>query len=208
MIEVVTWSNAHVFGDALAQHHRLRHRCFIERNGWTVPNHDGMEYDQYDTPAAVYLIRRDEGLRRVLGVARLIPTTRPYMLKELWPELLGTDVPASARVWEATRFGIDDEIAPDLKRRVAAEIVLGCLEFGVMSDIDRYLVLMPQLIIRRTIGGAGCDYRFLGESRNLAAYPVAAAEVSVSPEALLRARAKAGLTGDILIRHQDVREAA
>lgn len=208
MIEVVTWSNAHVFGDALAQHHRLRHRCFIERNGWTVPTHDGMEYDQYDTPAAVYLIRRDDSLRRVLGVARLIPTTRPYMLKELWPDLLGADVPGSARVWEATRFGIDDDIAPDLKRRVAAEIVLGCLEFGVMNGIDRYLVLMPQLIIRRTIGGAGCDYRFLGESRNLAAYPVAAAEVSVSQEALSRARVKAGLADDILIRHDAMREAA
>lgn len=208
MIEVVTWANAHVFGDALAQHHRLRHKCFIERNGWAVPSHDGMEYDQYDTPAAVYLIRRDDSMKRVLGVARLIPTTRPYMLKELWPELLAGDVPASSRVWEATRFGIDDEIAPDLKRRVAAEIVLGCLEFGIVNGIDRYLVLMPQLIIRRTIGGAGCDYRFLGASRDLAAYPVAAAEVGVTHDALLRARAKAGLPGDILIHTHDLREAA
>ena len=36
---------------------RLRHRLFVERNGWQVPSHDGMEYDQFDTPAAVYLVR-------------------------------------------------------------------------------------------------------------------------------------------------------
>ena len=39
----------------------------------------GMEYDQYDTPAATYFVWQDgEGVVR--GVARVIPTDRPYML--------------------------------------------------------------------------------------------------------------------------------
>lgn len=207
MIEVVTWANSHAFGDSLAAHHRLRHKCFVERNGWSVPSHDGMEYDQFDTPAATYLIHRRPG-GPVNGVARLIPTTRPYMLKELWPDLLGDDVPVSPKVWEATRFGIDDDLEPAAKRRVAAEIVLGCLEFGQAMGIDRYLVLMPHLIIRRTIGGAGCNYRFLGESRNLADYPVAAAEIEVSEQALASARAKCGVHGSVLRRHDRAAEAA
>ncbi|MCA1908552.1 MAG: hypothetical protein LDL39_09340 [Magnetospirillum sp.] len=207
MIEVVTWANSHVFGDSLAAHHRLRHKCFVERNGWSVPSHDGMEYDQFDTPAATYLIHRHPG-GPVNGVARLIPTTRPYMLKELWPDLLGGDVPVSPKVWEATRFGIDDDLEPAAKRRVAAEIVLGCLEFGQSMGIDRYLVLMPHLIIRRTIGGAGCNYRFLGETRNLADYPVAAAEIEVSEQALTSARAKCAVPGSVLRRHDRAAEAA
>lgn len=207
MIEVVTWANSHVFGDSLAAHHRLRHKCFVERNGWSVPSHDGMEYDQFDTPAATYLIHRHPG-GAVNGVARLIPTTRPYMLKELWPDLLGGDVPVSPKVWEATRFGIDDDLEPAAKRRVAAEIVLGCLEFGQSMGIDRYLVLMPHLIIRRTIGGAGCNYRFLGETRNLADYPVAAAEIEVSEQALASARAKCAVPGSVLRRHDRAAEAA
>lgn len=207
MIEVVNWANSHAFGDSLAQHHRLRHKCFVERNGWSVPSHDGMEYDQFDTPAATYLIHRDAG-QAVRGVARLIPTTRPYMLKELWPDLLGGDVPVSPQVWEATRFGIDDDLDPATKRKVATEIVLGCLEFGLSLGVDRYLVLMPHLIIRRTIGGAGCAYRFLGESRTLADYPVAAAEIEVSPQALASARAKIGIVGSVLRRHAVAAEAA
>lgn len=207
MIEVVNWGNSHAFGDSLAAHHRLRHKCFVERNGWSVPNHDGMEYDQFDTPAATYLIHR-HGNGPVQGVARLIPTTRPYMLKELWPDLLGGDVLVSPQVWEATRFGIDDDLEPAVKRRVAAEIVLGCLEFGMSMGINRYLVLMPHLIIRRTIGGAGCNFRFLGETRALADYPVAAAEIEVNAQALASARAKIGFHGSLLRRHDQAAVAA
>jgi acyl homoserine lactone synthase len=200
MIEVVNWSTSHLFGDAIAQQHRLRHRLFIERNGWDVPTHDGMEYDQFDTPAANYLIHRGEG-GRVQGVARLIPTTRPYMLKELWPEMLEGDVPTHPSVWEATRFGIDESLEPAVKRRIAAEIVLGCLEYGLSMGVERYLVLMPALIIRRTIRGAGCEVRFLGQSRELAEYPVSAAEIRVTPQALASARARAGIDWPIIMDH-------
>lgn len=186
---------------------RLRHRLFVERNGWQVPSHDGMEYDQFDTPAAVYLVRRDPA-GVVGGVARLIPTHRPYMLKELWPDMLDGDVPTTPAVWEATRFGIEDSLEPADKRRIASEIVIGCLEYGVMMGIERYLVLMPPLIIRRTIGGAGCEVRFLGQSRELAAYPVAAAEIRVSPEALARARARAGIEYDVIRQTTITKEAA
>jgi len=207
MIDVVTWGTAHLYGDAMAQQHRLRHRLFVERNGWKVPSHDGMEYDQFDTPAAVYLVRRDNA-GVVGGVARLIPTNRPYMLKELWPDMLEGEVPATPSVWEATRFGIEDTLEPAAKRRIAAEIVIGCLEYGMMLGIERYLVLMPPLIIRRTIGGAGCEVRFLGQSRELAAYPVAAAEIRVSPEALAAARARAGIDHEVIRHNAITKEAA
>ncbi len=54
MIDVLTWENAHFYGSALASQHRLRYRLFVERQGWDVPCYQGMEYDQFDTPAAVY----------------------------------------------------------------------------------------------------------------------------------------------------------
>lgn len=208
MIEVVNWANSHAFGDSLAAHHRLRHKCFIERSGWDVPSHDGMEYDQFDTPAAIYLIRR-EAAGPVQGVVRLLPTTRPYMLQELWPDLLAGDVPSSPQVWEATRFGVDDDLEPPLKRRVALELVAGCLEFGQAQGIERYLVLSQQMILRRTIAAAGCAIRLLGESHTLASYPVVAAEIQVNAAALASARAKTGLHGSILRQHgADAAEAA
>ena len=59
MIDCVNLSTAHFFGDALAAQHRLRHRVFIERQRWNVLWWDGMEFDQFDTPATTYFIWRD-----------------------------------------------------------------------------------------------------------------------------------------------------
>ena len=89
MIDCVTWETAHLFGEAWISHHRLRHRLFVERQGWEGPTHNSLEYDQFDTPAAVYLLWRDEA-GQARGVTRLIPTERPYMLKEIWPDMVDT----------------------------------------------------------------------------------------------------------------------
>lgn len=63
MLDCLTWGTAHHFGDALAGQHRLRYRVFVQRAGWKVPHFNGMEWDQYDTPAAHYLVWRDQGWR-------------------------------------------------------------------------------------------------------------------------------------------------
>ena len=83
----LNWETAHLHGEAWIAHHRLRHRLFVERRGWDLPTHRGMEYDEFDTPAAWYLLWLD-GQGETRGAVRLLPTTRPYMLQTLWPQLL------------------------------------------------------------------------------------------------------------------------
>ena len=75
----VTWATAHQHGEAWISHHRLRYRMFVERQKWSVPNYQEIEYDEFDTPAATYILAVDEQYR-ALGATRLIPTTRPYMV--------------------------------------------------------------------------------------------------------------------------------
>lgn len=203
MVDVVTWENAHLHGSALVSHHRLRYRVFVERQHYDVPSYHGMEYDQYDTPAAVYLLPRGRD-GRVCGTTRLIPTTRPYMIKQLWPDLVqGHDLPSAPEVWEATRFGVEPNLSPTERNRVTGEIVLACLEFGLMQGIRRYLVLMPVPIISRVIGGAGCTYAYLGEPRTLGRHRVAVASVDVSAEILREARRRLNAPEPVLNYHQD-----
>lgn len=207
MIRAVSWSNAHLHGPAFASHHRLRYRVFIEGEGYSVPHCDGMEYDQFDTPGAVYLIWCD-GRGEARGAARLLPTTRPYMIQSLWPELVGDAPPVSPRTWEATRFAVDPTLDDATRRRVAGEIVLGCLEFGLAAGIDEYLVVMARAVVRRTIGGLGCNVRFLGSSDHIGRYPVSAASVGVSAEALREARLRTGIASPILFSSEDQARAA
>lgn len=51
---------------------------------------------------------RDE-VGDVCGCARLLPTTRPYLLSEVFPQLLNSALsPSSPEVWELSRFAAVD----------------------------------------------------------------------------------------------------
>jgi acyl homoserine lactone synthase len=90
-------------GNALAQY---RHEIFVRQLGWRLPMaDDGLERDQYDHDDTVYVVGRDEA-GSICGCARLLPTTQPYLLKDLFPFLLAEGMPApeSPGVWELSRF--------------------------------------------------------------------------------------------------------
>ena len=198
MLDCVTWETSHKFGDALVAHHRLRHRVFVERHGWNVPSHNGMEYDQFDTPAAVYLVWRDE-TNEARGAARLIPTDRPYMLRELWPHLVTErPLPVSPKVWEGTRLCVDRGVPGRVRRRIIGELLAGCLEYGLLVGIDYYLIVAPLTVLTRTYRVAGCSIEVLGPEADIEGHIVAAAACEVSGDILSNVRRNNGLNGPVL----------
>ncbi|HEX8166320.1 MAG TPA: acyl-homoserine-lactone synthase [Beijerinckiaceae bacterium] len=147
MIEAFSLSTAHLFQDALASQARLRHRVFVEGRRLPHPSFDGMEYDEFDTPAAVYLVWRDPDLV-VRGLVRLLPTTRPYMLRSCWPHLVEDgDLPSSADVWEITRVCVDRSVEPSIRRKILPELLCGAGEYfeahGVRTMVG---VTRPHLV--------------------------------------------------------------
>jgi acyl homoserine lactone synthase len=87
---------------------RYRHKVFIEKLGWQLNCHDLLENDQFDRPDTVYVIAKNES-GDIAGIARLLPTTRPYLLGDVFPQLLnGSKPPASEDVWELSRFAAVD----------------------------------------------------------------------------------------------------
>lgn len=206
MIDCVNLETAHFFGDAIASQHRLRQRIFIEKQGWEIPTYHGMEFDQYDNPAATYLIWRDEsGAAR--GVSRLYPTSLPYMLKNTWPDMVTKcPLPASDEVWEGTRFGIDHSLPADLRKRVLGELICAYLEFGVLHGIKQIIGVMPIIVWKAVFGRSGWPYEFLGESRKINGDKVAAGRVDVSRENLMRVRQRTGINHPVLRTAQTILE--
>lgn len=165
MIDCFTYETAHLFGDALASQFRLRHKVFVQRQQWGVPNWRGMEYDQYDTPAAVYCVWRDDDAQ-VRGVARLAPTTIPYMIKDLWPDMVTEGaLPECPEIWESTRLGIDHDLPKDLRRRILSELILGYMEASLLNDVKGLIGIAYSWCWEHSFGSQGWPVRRLGPSR-------------------------------------------
>lgn len=85
-----------------------RHQVFVEQLGWPLHTESGMESDQFDRSDTVYVIAQDAH-NHITGCARLLPTTGPYLLRDVFPQLLnGLPPPRSPDVWELSRFAAMD----------------------------------------------------------------------------------------------------
>lgn len=131
---VLTFSNIHRYGDLFGAYMRARKQVFVDRLNWTLPTTDGMEFDQYDTPFARWVVIHEFG--EVLAGVRLLPTTarvglHSYMLRDAQLGLLPdipTDVlffkaPVHDRIWEATRLFITDAVPSHRRHAVQAELM-------------------------------------------------------------------------------------
>jgi acyl homoserine lactone synthase len=197
MIDAITLENAHLAGAALPSAHRLRYRIFVERQKYATPHGRGMEWDQFDTPLAVHLIWRDEqGEAR--GVARLLPTTHPYMIKELWSHVVPKfALPCAPDVWEITRFGVDRRLGPR-RRQVFGELVGALFDYGLSHGIARYLCLTPLTVIENALLAAGCEVEILCPPTELGGIPSIVAQFPVTPENAERVRRHHGVAADLV----------
>lgn len=193
----INWETAHLYGETWISHHRLRYRLFVERQGWDVPTVRKLEHDEFDTPAAQYLVWTDDA-GEVRGVVRLLPTSRPYMLKKLWPDLVFGDLPNSNFVWEATRFGCEYSLGPSTRRKAVAEMLCAMQEFGLMREIKLYLAVMPVRLLKSVVVKAGCRVSILGPPRLIGRFPTIAAYLTVSGDVLAELRRRAAIGGPVL----------
>lgn len=137
-----------------------RYRVFVEKLGWELQCEAGLEYDQFDRDDTVYVVAQDDD-GDIIGMARLLPTTRPYLLGEVFPQLMnGLPIPQTEDVWELSRF-----VALDFK----AEATTGSMQFSspvavglVQQSIDvamrngaKKLITVSPLGVERLLRKAG-----------------------------------------------------
>lgn len=191
--------NAHQYGDIMSLQYKFRYKVFAERQHYAVPVYKGMEYDTYDTPATVYFTwQNEEG--EVMGVSRVKPTDRPYMIKDIWPELVkNIEMPESIKVWESSRFGIDKCLDKSIKKEIAGALVCANLEFGLLNGIDYYVGVMHPRIWKAVFEDSGWPVEFLGDVTKIeGGDKVVAAKMPVSFKNLANVRKVMGFTHPVL----------
>src|SRR5947209_11257592 len=103
MAVLITKENANLHRDLIEEVYRFRHRFFVEHMRWeNLRRPDGREIDSFDGPDAVHIVHKDD--TGVFIYTRLLPTTGPHLLQDVYPEILqGNVAPQGPDVWEWTR---------------------------------------------------------------------------------------------------------
>lgn len=139
MIHVIKAANSAAYAPLLRDMHRDRKRVFVDRFGWDVPVVDGeLEIDRFDTGEAVYLVAASpEG--RHWGSTRLLPSTAPHILGDLFPELAAGDPPRGPGIWETTRLVYSPDIRDmALLERIRLTLRAGMIEFALATGIEAF----------------------------------------------------------------------
>lgn len=115
-----------------------RKSVFVDLLKWDVPVlADKYEVDQFDDDHAIYLILTDTHGGH-LGSARLLPTTRPHILDDLYPFLCEDDVPTGPTTFEITRFCLDRCVRAAERRAVRNTLVRALVDHALAYGITNY----------------------------------------------------------------------
>jgi len=195
MLQVISGADRRRRKALLDQMHRDRKRVFVDKLGWRVPVvDDEYEIDQFDSDAAIYLIATDE-VGGHIGSVRLLPTSGPHLLADVFPHLCERGVPRGPDIWEITRiFTAPGQPDP---RSVRRELVLGMVEFAVINGIRRFTCLthVPYL---SSVLAVGWDCEPLGLPQPDGEVMLGAVVIDITAETLAMMRQRRGVQGSVL----------
>jgi N-acyl-L-homoserine lactone synthetase len=151
---------------------RYRHRVFVQHLGWSLPDASGeTEWDCFDRPDTVYVLALSAA-GSLRGCARLLPTTRPYLLGEVFPQLLdGQPAPHDEDTWELSRFAAVDLAAAPLHGHTlgspqALDLLLAAMREAANRGASALISVSPTAI-QRILRKGGFKFSPLGQTHNV-----------------------------------------
>ncbi len=168
----LSFENMHVHGELFANLLRARRESFIVRNNWDLPEANGMEYDQYDTPASRWIAVHEFG--EVLAGIRLTPTTArcgiyTYMIRDaqrgllesIPQDLLYFEAPVAPHIWESSRVFVSQSVPANKRMRVQANLMGEMISAARTLGATQILGLVPA-VWSRWIARLGLDAEAAG----------------------------------------------
>ena len=189
----LSFSNMHMHGELFGNIFRARHDVFVERNKWALNNAEGMEYDQYDTPASRWIAIHDKD-QKVLAGIRLTPTTAQngiysYMIRDAQLGLLNTIpqnimdevAPVSADVWEGTRIFVTQSVPGKERFRIHMQLVQQMIEAAQTLGARRIIGIIPHTMCKAG-KRMGVDIREAGPVMNIDGQDNVCVSINVKPK--------------------------
>lgn len=184
---------------------RLRKKIFADQLQWDVRVIGEYECDEYDALKPAYLVWCSDNAKTLYGATRLMPTTGPTLLcdvfRRTFPENLDIAAPG---IWEATRTCVDDEALaasfPEVEpTRAFCLILLALCECGLAHGIHT-MVSNYEPCMKRIYRRSGAQIKELGRADGYGKLPVCCGSFEISERIFTAMRTK--LKVDLPIYHK------
>ena len=211
MIIVIDALNRDRFEALLDEMFRLRARVFGDRLGWEIKVEDGREIDRFDALDPTYLVGLDDD-GHVVSSARLMQTTGPHMLADVFSSILDGEPPLrSSRIWESSRFCVDTQRlkakgGPKGISRGTCEILIGGNDYAVTAGVSDIVTVIDPIMDRVLKRSASAPYDYLGSSKSMGKVGAMAALVACSEERGRAMRAFSGIEGSVFLGEDEALE--
>lgn len=157
------------FRDLMDEMFRMRAEVFSGRLESEVTVTEGRETDRFDDEDPLYLVSVNEMTGALQGAVRLLPTTGPNMLRDVFCVLTPEGAPESPQIWESSRFAINPGIFAGEDRTnanhrvnaVTLELLCGIVEICRKSGID-HIVSVFDARMARIFRSIDCPFDVIG----------------------------------------------
>ena len=150
MIKILAGADAARHEDLMRKAFELRHSVFIDELKWdNMTSVDGMEIDQFDTPEAVHMLALNGD--DVVGYQRMLPTTQPHLLTDVFADLCEVDRPYGDHVWEFTRYCTARKYRESQQTEVMVrrELLHAAVQWALTNNISQFVLEMdPYRMLR------------------------------------------------------------
>lgn len=184
MVVVIDDDNISRHGDLMDKIYRFRHALFVERLNWEACRRpDGREIDQFDGPGCIHLAYLEGAA--VTAYTRLLPTTRPHLLTEVYPHLAErAPAPRGAAVYEWTRCGTLPSRREGRTSRIdpaTAGIFIAAAEVARARGLDGLLAQTHPILVNRLMS-CGWDVEPLGLPTTYQGHSILAVYARLTPD--------------------------
>lgn len=157
MIIQIDQTNRHEMTALLDECYRLRHDIFVDEMKWEdLRRPDGREIDQFDLPEAVEFAYLLDG--RLVAYSRLLPTTGPHLLADVFPYLCDGESPRGPDIWEWSRYAIRKDVrgAGSAPSAITIALATRLVEWGMANGVRSIVAEMNPIQLLRYVQ---CHFR-------------------------------------------------
>ena len=203
MLKVIEGKQSALFPKEMDAMFRNRALTFSERLGWEVKVRDGRERDVFDDENPLYLISVDPYTGAYWGSLRLLPTTGPNMLRDVFPFLLSKgEFIESATIWETSRIcAVAADGQPERGKNgvslALGELLAGIGEVAIIAGLTQIVAVFDARIYR-VLRTAGCNPQIIGKPRQIGDTMTYAGLFDTGEGPLQSIRDAVGIRGSVL----------